>query len=142
MFIRGTGNLPIMTYVNNIENRITFKIEGRKLDISLVFIKQSYFKIPKVVTRTTTHFVLLLKLQIKKNLNKLHIIIHQISTLKTLWIFTKNLLQNHILFKLLIKKFYTKIINLKYQLQHGINNLKYLMNHILYQIFKITSNIS
>ena len=27
--------------------------------------------------------------------------------------------------------------NLKYQLQHGKTNLNYLMDHILYQIFKI-----
>ena len=35
-----------------------------------------------------------------------------------------------------IKK-YTKIINLKYLLQYGMKNLNYLMDHILYQIFKI-----
>ena len=29
-------------------------------------------------------------------------------------------------------KNYTKIINLKYQLQHGIKSLNYLMDHILY----------
>ena len=28
------------------------------------------------------------------------------------------------------------MINLKYQLQHGMKNLSYLMDHILYQIFK------
>ena len=35
---------------------------------------------------------------------------------------------------------YKKVIrtmNLKYQLQHGIKNLNYLMDHILYQLFKI-----
>ena len=31
-------------------------IRGRKLDISLVFITQSYFKVPKDVTLNTTHF--------------------------------------------------------------------------------------
>ena len=36
----------------------------------------------------------------------------------------------------------TKAINLKNQLQRGIKNLSYLMDHILYQIFKITLNIS
>ena len=35
-----------------------------------------------------------------------------------------------------------KTINLKYQLQHGIKNLNYLMDHILYQILKIILNIS
>ena len=33
-------------------------------------------------------------------------------------------------------------MNLKYQLQHGIKNLNYLMDHIVYQIFKIILNIS
>ena len=36
----------------------------------------------------------------------------------------------------------TKIINLKYQLQHGMKCLNYLMGHILDQLFKITLNIS
>ena len=35
-----------------------------------------------------------------------------------------------------------KIINLKCQLRHGIKNFNYLMIRILYQIFKITWNIS
>ena len=33
------------------------------------------------------------------------------------------------------------IINLKHQLQHGMINLNYLMDHILYQIFKIVLSI-
>ena len=41
-----------------------------------------------------------------------------------------------------IQKIHTKIINLKYQFQHGMKSLKYLMDNILYQIFKITSNVS
>ena len=35
-----------------------------------------------------------------------------------------------------------KIINLKYQLQHGMKNFNYLMGYIIYQIFKIILNIS
>ena len=34
-----------------------------------------------------------------------------------------------------INKNYTKTINIKYQLQHGMINLNCLMNRILYQIF-------
>ena len=34
-----------------------------------------------------------------------------------------------------VKK-YTKIINVKCQLQHGIKSLNYLMDHVLYQIFR------
>ena len=36
-----------------------------------------------------------------------------------------------------IQKCHTKIINSKYQLLHGMKNLIYLMDHVLYQIFKI-----
>ena len=32
-------------------------------------------------------------------------------------------------------------MNLKYQLQHGMKNVNYLKDHILYQIFKIILNI-
>ena len=32
--------------------------------------------------------------------------------------------------------------NNKYQLQHGMKSLNYLVDHILYQIFKITLNTS
>ena len=39
------------------------------------------------------------------------------------------------------KKIHTKVINLKYQLQHGMKNLSNLMDHILYQIFKIILNM-
>ena len=38
-------------------------------------------------------------------------------------------------------KAHTTIINLKYQLQHGLMNLNYLMDHILYQIFKTILSI-
>ena len=36
----------------------------------------------------------------------------------------------------------TKIINLKYQLEHGMKNANYLMDHILFLIFKIILDIS
>ena len=41
-----------------------------------------------------------------------------------------------------IWKSYAKTINLKYQLQRGIKNLNDLVDHILYQIFKIMLSIS
>ena len=40
-----------------------------------------------------------------------------------------------------IQKSHSKVINLKYQLQHGMENLNYLMDHILYEIFKIILKI-
>ena len=45
-------------------------IRGRKLNISLVFVTQSYFKVPKDVRLNTSHF-LLQQSQIKGNFNKL-----------------------------------------------------------------------
>ena len=45
-------------------------IRGRKLNISLFFITQSYFKVPKDVRLNTTHF-LSQKFQIKENFKKL-----------------------------------------------------------------------
>ena len=61
---------------------------GRKLNISLVFIEKTYFKVPKHVGLSTMYF-LFWKLQTIENLNKLHIIIHQILTLQAWWNFTK-----------------------------------------------------
>ena len=77
-------------------------IRGRKLNIiSLVFITQSYFAVPKYIRLNSTHYFLL-KILNKRELIKLHVIILQILTFKTLWIFVKSILQNNILFWLLI----------------------------------------
>ena len=46
-------------------------IRGKKLDISIFFITQSYFKVPKDVRLNTITF-LSLKFLIKENFNKLH----------------------------------------------------------------------
>ena len=48
-------------------------VRGRKLNISLVFITQSYFAVPKSI-----------RLNSNKNFHKLHLFINQIFTLKTL----------------------------------------------------------
>ena len=45
-------------------------IRGRKLNISLVFITQSYFKVKKDVRLNTSHFFIA-TFQMKENLNKL-----------------------------------------------------------------------
>ena len=39
------------------------------------------------------------------------------------------------------KKSHIRTINSKYQLQHGMNYLNYLLDHILYQIFKVILNM-
>ena len=46
-------------------------IRGRKLNISLVFITQSYFKVPKEVRVNVTHFFIM-KILNKGNFNKLN----------------------------------------------------------------------
>ena len=72
-------------------------IRGRKLNIYLVFITQSYFKDLEDVRLNTTHF-LSRNIQIKENINKLHKIIHQMLKLKILLISKENVLLNHTLF--------------------------------------------
>ena len=60
-------------------------IRGRKLNNSLVFITQSYFVVPKYIRLDSKHYFILEILKKKKeNLNKLHPIIHQILTVRTL----------------------------------------------------------
>ena len=45
-------------------------IRGRKLNMSLIFITQSYFKVPKDVRNNSTHFFIM-KIPIKESYNKL-----------------------------------------------------------------------
>ena len=46
-------------------------IRGRKLNISIVFITKSYFKVPKDARLNSTDFFVI-KFEIKDNFNKLH----------------------------------------------------------------------
>ena len=43
-------------------------LKGRKFNISLVFISQSYFKVPKTIRLTETHFIM--KFLTKENFKK------------------------------------------------------------------------
>ena len=77
-------------------------ISGRKLNISIVFITQSYFMVPKDDRLNSTHFFIMRhsdnrELAKKKLLKKLLKIIHQILALKISLISTKYILLNHIL---------------------------------------------
>ena len=47
-------------------------IRGRKLNISIVFITQSYFKVPKEVRLNTTHFCIM-KITNKRELQQIAI---------------------------------------------------------------------
>ena len=49
-------------------------IRGRKLNISLVFITQSYFEVPKDVILNSTHYFIM-KIPITDGFNKLQFII-------------------------------------------------------------------
>ena len=57
-------------------------IRGRMLTISLVFITQSYFTVPKDIGLNSKHYFIMI--HTNENFNKLHLIIHQILTLKNL----------------------------------------------------------
>ena len=72
-------------------------IRGTKLNISHVFIIQSYFAVPKNIRLNSMNYFII-KIPNKGELSKLNLIIYQMLTLKTLWIFTKYVLQNQILF--------------------------------------------
>ena len=75
-------------------------IRGRKLNVSFVFITQSYFKVPKDVRLNSTHFFIM-KIPNKKELQQIALI-HQTLTLKIVSRYTKNVLLNDILFWLMM----------------------------------------
>ena len=58
---------------NKLNSIVTeLSIRGRKLNISIVFIMQSYFKVPKNARLNTTHF-LIMKISNKKELQQITI---------------------------------------------------------------------
>ena len=80
-------------------------IIGRKLHISLAFITQSYFKVPKDVRPNSTHFFIM-KIPNKGERQQIALIIHQLLALKISLRFTKNVLLDHILFWLMMLCFH------------------------------------
>ena len=63
--------IPDMINSNKLNLIVTeLFIRGRKLNISLVFITQSYFKVPKGVKLNSTHF-LIMKIQNKRELRQI-----------------------------------------------------------------------
>ena len=73
-------------------------IRGRKMNISIVFITQSYFKVPKDVRNNTSHF-LIAKIPNKREIQQ--IAINHSSDINTKdfeKIFMENIQLNHILF--------------------------------------------
>ena len=71
-------------------------IRGKKLIISTAFITGSNFAVPKDVRLNCAN--LFTEKISNKGVSNSHLIIHHIFTLKTSWIFTKMVLQNHIPF--------------------------------------------
>ena len=76
-------------------------IRGRKVDISLVFITQSYFAVPKNIRLNSTHYFVM-KIPNKRELQQ--IVFNHSSDIdfQDFMNFYKKLLKNHILFWLLI----------------------------------------
>ena len=76
-------------------------IRGRKLNISLVFITESYFKIPKVVRLNSTHFSIM-KIPNKRELQQI-VLNHSVDISSKGFIkIHKKCLLNHILFWLIM----------------------------------------
>ena len=72
-------------------------IRGRKLNISVVFITQSYFKVPKDVRLNSTHFFIM-KIPNERELQQIALNHSSVIDFKDFMKILKNTLQNHILF--------------------------------------------
>ena len=72
-------------------------IKGRKLNISIVFITQSYFKVSKDVRLNSTHFFIM-KISNKIELQQIALNHSSDIDFKDFLKFIKNVLQCHILF--------------------------------------------
>ena len=84
-------------------------ISGRKLNVSLVLITQSYFKVPKNVTLNTTHFFIM-KITNKRELQQTALNYSSDIGFKDFIRSTKNVLLNHILLYLMMLRLRQKIL--------------------------------
>ena len=84
-------------------------ISGRKLNVSLVLITQSYFKVPKNVTLNTTHFFIM-KITSKRELQQTALNHSSDIGFKDFIRSTKNVLLNHILLYLMMLRLHQKIL--------------------------------
>ena len=75
-------------------------IRCRKLNISLVFISQSYFSVPKDVRSNTTHYFNIFNMEIKNRieLKILQLIILQTQTIMIFKKITENVQKNLLIF--------------------------------------------
>ena len=84
-------------------------ISGRKLNVSLVLITQSYFKVPKNVKLNTTHFFIM-KITNKRELQQTALNHSSDIGFKDFIRSTKNVLLNHILLYLMMLRLHQKIL--------------------------------
>ena len=80
-------------------------IKGKKLNISIVFITQSYFKVPKDVTLNSTHFFIV-KIPNKRELQQTALNHSSDIDFQDFLKFIKNALQNRTLFWLMIRLYH------------------------------------
>ena len=84
-------------------------IRSRKLNISIVFITQSYFKVPKDVRLNSTHFFIM-KIPNKRELQQIALNHSSDIDFKDFMKIKRNALQNHILFWLMIQLYHQMIL--------------------------------
>ena len=84
-------------------------IRGRKLTISVVFITQSYFKVPKDVRLNSTHFFIM-KIPNKREFQQIALNHSFDIDFKDFMNIIKNVLQNHTLFWLMIQPCHQMIL--------------------------------
>ena len=84
-------------------------IRGRESNISLVFIRQSYFKVPKDLRLNSTHFFIM-KIPNKTELQQIALNHLSSMILKILLRSIINVLMNHILFWLMILRLHQLIL--------------------------------
>ena len=84
-------------------------ITGRKLNISIDFITQSYFKVPKDVRLNSTHFFIM-KIPSKRELQQIALNHSFDTNFKDFMKIYKNTLKNHTLFWLMIQLYHQMIL--------------------------------
>ena len=72
-------------------------IRGRKLNISLVFVTQTYFNVPKDIRRNSTHYFIL-KILNHRQLQQITFNHSSYTDFEDFMNLVKNVLQDHILF--------------------------------------------
>ena len=84
-------------------------IRGRKLNISIVFITQSYFEVPKDVRLDSTHFFIM-KIPNKRELQQIALNHSSDIDFKDFMNIYKNTLKNHTLSWLMIQHYHQMIL--------------------------------